>query len=215
MTHDPHDRVAHLNARDDLLSIAHDWPALAANLPATTGPTRLGQPRTRHVAPPLPINPHVAALRTEVTTYTRHLVAALPDYTPPTPRTIPTVLRNVATTRLGHFTANPETGPTFCHQAASLAHRVHTAAHPDGYRTLTTGLPCQIHDCPGTYTVRPTTTGAEPDLICNHNHTHRIPPAQWARDRWRARNEDAARHLLAAITGNHRTAQPLTYVRTP
>jgi len=41
------DRVAHLNARDDLLGIARDWPVLATRLAAGAGPSHTGMPRLR------------------------------------------------------------------------------------------------------------------------------------------------------------------------
>lgn len=198
------DRLAHLNARDDLLGIARDWPVLATRLPAAAGPSQAGMPRPATRTLSLPINLHVVRLRSEVTTWARGLVATLvaarADYRPPAHDTAPALLVHVATTRLGHFT-EAEDGPTFCTYAEHLAHRVHGAAYPDGFRTLSTGLACQVEGCTGTYTVRPLASGAEPDLVCNRDRDHRLPPAVWARDRWRVQHEDGARHLLAAITG--------------
>jgi len=198
------DRVAHLNARDDLLGIARDWPVLATRLAAGAGPSHTGMPRPATRTLSLPVNPHVVRLRAEVTTWARGLAATLlgahTGYQAPPRHDTPTLLAHVATTRLGHFTET-EDGPRFCLYAEHLAHRVHGAAYPDGFRTLPTGLPCQTPACTGTYTVRPLPSGAEPDLICTHDRTHRLPPAAWARDRWRVQHEDGARHLLAAITG--------------
>ena len=198
------DRLAHLNARDDLLGIARDWPVLATRLPAGAGPTNAGMPRPATRTLSLPVNLHVVRLRAEVTGRARGLVtpllAAHPGYQPPPHHDTPTLLAHVATTRLGHFT-EPDDGPTFCTYAEHLAHRVHGAAYPDGFRTLPTGLPCKVDDCPGTLTVRPLPSGAEPDLVCTLNRDHRVPPADWARERWRVQHEDGARHLLAAITG--------------
>lgn len=197
------DRLAHLNARDDLLSIARDWPVLATRLPATAGPSQAGMPRPATRTLSLPVNLHVVRLRSEVTTWARGLVLALlatrTGYAVPSTAT-PTLLAHVATTRLGHFTEGDD-GPAFCTYAEGLAHRVHGAAWPDGFRTLSTGLACQHEGCTGTYTVRPLASGAEPDLVCTHDRGHRVPPAVWARDRWRVQHEDGARHLLAAITG--------------
>lgn len=197
------DRVAHLNARDDLLSIARDWPVLATQLAAST-PGTSGMPRPATRAMTLPLDLHVLRIRAEVIGWARGLVVALvatrTGYQPPRHHDAATLLAHVATTRLGHFTEH-EDGPRFCTYAESLAHRVHGAAYPDGFRTLPTGLPCQTESCTGTYTVRPLPSGAEPDLICTRDRDHRLPPAVWARDRWRVQHEDGARHLLAAITG--------------
>jgi hypothetical protein len=147
---------------------------------------------------------YVLRVRAEVIGWARGLVVALvasrTGYQAPRQHDAAALLAHVATTRLGHFTEGPD-GPTFCAYAEGLATRVHRAAWPDGFRTLATGLPCQTEGCTGAYTVRPLASGAEPDLVCNHDHDHRIPPAVWARDRWRVQHEDGARHLLAAITG--------------
>lgn len=198
------DRLAHLNARDDLLGIAHDWPILATRLAAGAGQVLAGMPRpaTRNLA--LPLDVHVLALRAETTGWARSLVATLlgahRGYQAPARHDTATLLAHVATTRLGHFTEGDD-GPAFCTYAEHLATRVHRAAWPDGFRTLPTGLPCRAEACPGTYTVRPLPSGAEPDLVCTRDRDHRVPPAEWARDRWRVQHEDGARHLLAAITG--------------
>lgn len=198
------DRVAHLNARDDLLSIARDWPVLAARLAPTSSTHATGMPRpaTRTIA--LPIAMHVVALRSEATGWARTMVATLvatrTGYRPPERHETDHLLVHIAATRLGHFT-QADDGPAFCTYAEHLATTVHRAAYPDGFHTLPTGINCHTDGCPGTYTVRPLPSGAEPDLICNADRTHRLPPAIWARERWRVQHEDGARHLLAAITG--------------
>lgn len=201
---DRRDRVAHLDARDDLLSIARDWPVLGTRLAAggPQGASGMPRPATRTIG--LPVDLYVLRLRAEVTGWARTLVATLvathTGYQPPRQHATDVLLTHVATTRLGHFTEH-EDGPTFCQYAEGLAHRVHSAAWPDGFRTLPTGLPCRVEGCTGTYTVRPLPSGAEPDLVCTTDRTHRVPPAVWARDRWRVQHEAGARHLLAAITG--------------
>ena len=198
------DRVAHLNARDDLLSIARDWPVLGTRLAAGGPQGTSGMPRPASRTIGLPVDLHVLRLRAEVVGWARGLVVALvatrTGYRAPHHHDAASLLAHVATHRLGHFT-EADDGPAFCLYAEGLAHRVHGAAYPDGFRTLSTGLACHHEGCTGTYTVRPLASGAEPDLVCTRDRDHRVPPAEWARDRWRVQHEDGARHLLAAITG--------------
>lgn len=213
MSHDRREQVSALNARDDLLGIADAWPDLLDRLGREGSRASDGMPKPASRTPGLVINEYVSDVMAEVRDWTMFLVRQLLDETDWTPEhglDTPALLTVIARERIGHFTAHQDEGLrlAFYDDVDTFRGKVMRAAYPDGYRTLDTRLPCEEHStsdlgeripCEGTYTVRPRKDGAEPDLICSHDRTHRVPPAEWSRSRWRIRHASAALNLTVAI----------------
>lgn len=197
-----------LDARDNLLAIADAWPDLLDRLgrEGTNAPDGMPKPVSR--TPGLVINEHISEIMREATRFARQLAGALAQAQDwhPTSDNAPALLTDIARNHIGHFTAHhdPNVRALFHKEAHRLRGRVTRAAYPDGYRTLDTRLPCEHHDttdtgqrtpCAGTYTVRPTPNGSMPNLVCSHDRTHVIAPAEWSRNGWRSR------HVTGSIGG--------------
>lgn len=213
MSTDRREQVSALNARDDLLAIADAWPDLIDRLGREGRNAPDGMPKPASRTPGLVINEYVSDVMAELTAWAMFLARVLleeTDWIAPASHDTPALLTDIARNRVGHFTAHPDEGLrlAFYDDSREMRDKVTRTAYPDGYRTLDTRLPCDQHDtseageripCPGTYTVRPRHDGAEPDLICSADRTHRIPPSEWSRGRWKVRHAGAALRLVQAI----------------
>lgn len=191
-------------ARNDLLYIAEAWPDLIDRLGRETSTAADGMPKPVSRTPGLVINEHVSAVIADATKFTWQLADALvqsTDWTPPSEQA-PAVLADIARTRVGHFTAHPDTDvrAEFHKRLDDMRRTVEHAAYPDGFRTRTTAVRCEEQGdspegeripCPGFYTFRARGDGSHPDLICNQNRQHRVPPSVWSRSGWRKDHEDA------------------------
>lgn len=190
MTDAPHQHSA-LDARDDMLAIANTWPDLTARLgrDGTSAPDGMPKPvtRTRGLVINELVSQTMADIREWVTFLARQLVDET-DWTPPAGTDTPGLITNIARQRIGFFTEHKdvELRVAFIDDCKKIRADVTRVAYPDGYRTLDTRLPCETTDnCPGAYTVRPSASGAMPDLVCSHDRTHRVGPDVWSRTRWR------------------------------
>lgn len=215
-TTDRREQVSALNARDDMLAIADAWPDLLDRLGREGSSAPDGMPKPVSRTPGLVINEYISDVMAEARDWTSFLARVLTDETdwqPPVGHDTPDMLADIARNRIGHFAAHPDEmlRLAFFDEARDMRGKVTRAAYPDGYRTLDTRLPCEQcgtsdqgerTECAGTYTVRPTGNGSEPDLICSLDRTHRIPPADWSRGRWKVRHAGGAAALVAAISGS-------------
>lgn len=190
MTDAPRQHSA-LDARDDMLAIADTWPDLTARLGRDGSNAPDGMPKPVSRTQGLVINELVsqtmADVRDWVTFLARQLVDET-DWTIPAGADTPTLITTIARDRIGHFTTHPDEmlRHAFTDDCKRIRADVTRVAYPDGYRTLDTRLPCESgQNCPGTYTVRPSGSGAMPDLVCSADRTHRVGPDIWSRTRWR------------------------------
>jgi hypothetical protein len=206
---DRRDRVDALNARDDLLAIAHHWPHIVARL-ANTGNTA-NEPVTGSHAQPLIINLDVSETLTIISAWVRHLATILRSGTSwqPTTTHTPALLADIARHHIGHFTQhpNPATRRRFLADAADMRHRAQHTANPTHRKRIHIPLPCPHTNpnntpCPGhmTATLRDDHDDL-PDLICTHNPTHHIPPSTWTRPKHRPliTPETATHNLLNTL----------------
>jgi hypothetical protein len=201
-------------AANDLHTIAGDWPDLVARvargLAAVNGERVHGTP-----APPAPVDTTALDVVIKVETWANHAARTLhteTDWSFPADTTTPGILRALAA-RVGHFTADPDTGDEFCAEADRLARLVDHTAHPTGRRRLHIGgAHCIEPGCTGTYTVLadPTAPCLVPDLICDHDRAHRIDPVEWQRAYRRTGDPTAAVRAIARWRRNgapaHRAA---------
>lgn len=146
--------------------------------------------------------------------------------------TAPSLLRWLARTAVPFFAAHPDQGlaVAFADDAHRLWRAGRNAAYPAGWRTIRVPLDCDRRDdagidlawfdsltcqeraeyvaslpaCPGRMTarVRPDLDRA-PDLVCDYNPGHTVPPAVWQRLGWKAnaRSERGVRALFAHAAG--------------
>lgn len=177
-----------------LRAIADHWPALLARLPAGNSHND-GQPRATNDSTRIPINPTVSHIKGIIESWTNFLARCLIDetnWTPPTRRDTPHMLRAIAV-MAGHFTEHQDEAlaQAIISEAAEYHALAERTAHPDGRRTIHLNIPCQDHDtsdmgerapCPGTYTVQliPHRDWL-PDMVCNHDRTHTLSPLEWQR----------------------------------
>ena len=136
-----------------------------------------------------------------------------PDVAPPG------VLRWLAKSHVPWLAKHPDQdlAVAFAIDAADLARHARSAAYPAGWRTIPIPLPCHVQvtddpdiedattrPCPGrmTASIRPDLHRL-PDLVCDTDAGHTIPPDVWQRQGWKhaARNERATRAFLDAIRG--------------
>lgn len=179
---------------DNLRAIANDWPALLARLGGTGGTDQTGI-RTAPSSRPT-IDPHVSDIKHEVEDWMRFLARTLideTDWTPPDDRSTPSMLRDIARWRTGHFTEHDDQllAQAVSDDADRLAGLVHRTAYPAGVRKIPLHVPCLEHDtddqgqrvpCPGQYhTLLIPHRGDLQDMVCNHDHTHRMSPWEWQR----------------------------------
>jgi hypothetical protein len=208
----PTERHGHLAvlAGNDLWTIRTEWPALAAL--AACGTETATEPVKGSRTPPIPINPHVIDVMIEVETWITGLAHTLDVETNWTPPTTPNIRQTLAElyNHVGHFTEHPDPtiAQTFTTDTPRMATLVYKTAHPSGKRTLRVGVRCDHYTttdpdnptpCPGQYTVLadPDNPYVIPDLICDHNRTHRIDPGEWQRAYRRTQDPQAAAHLVA------------------
>lgn len=199
--------------RRNISFIVEAWPDLLSQLGRTLTIASDGMPGATSRTPGLVLNETISDLMAEVASWGYFLARILideTDWTPPPRHDPPILLAAIAKWRLGHFTHHDDAflAMSVCEDAHDLRGKVARAAYPDGYRTLDTGLPCEEHDvddagrrvaCAGHYTVRPTPTGAMPDLVCSHNRDHRVSPAAWSHSGWR-RTHNPAMDATAMLT---------------
>lgn len=208
-------------ARDNLHAVADAWPDLQAQLVAIralassvfiTG----GSPGTGIVLNELASDALLAA--TERAHWYARLVLTERGHTPSDAEPVG-LLRWLAKNQVPWLAAHPDQGvaEAFALDAAALARQARSAAYPAGWRTIPVPLACHAHvpddpdvedspthPCPGRMTarIRPDLHRL-PDLVCDTDPAHTIPPDVWQRQGWKsaARNERGTRAFLDAIRG--------------
>ena len=112
-----------------------------------------------------------------------------------------------------------EVAVAFADDASRLARQVRSAAYPAGWRTIPLPVGCDVQvpvdgdcegspggPCPGRLTarIRPD-LGRMPDLVCDADAGHVVPPSVWQRPGWKhaALREDAVRAFLGRLRPRH------------
>ena len=179
--------------RDDLHSVADDWDDLQT---AAVHPVK-GPPGERVDATPdhdLRVGWTALDLIRRVESDIWFALRVLADETSgPLPVNKPTVeqLRYLADWRAPWLARHPDIGAAICTDWAKTALDVQRAARPERRRRIDVGVPCPEHatsdlgeriPCPGGLgvTIGPA-TDLMPDLVCDHDDTHRISPEEWLR----------------------------------
>lgn len=174
--------------RDDLNAIADAWDDLNDQLAAPA--QGAGQRVSGTPSIGLVINMHVSTIIATVQADLGFILRVLADETttlPPANATMPQKLRWVAMWRSEWLTRHQDLGQALQDDWRALQGRVDRAAYPTGERTIKVGIGCPDHTtddlgqrlpCPGNLTAR-TTHNHTPDLICDHDPTHRITPVEW------------------------------------
>ena len=189
----------------DLSRVVDAWPDLQAALTAlpAVDPTKEGG-KPDAVARGLILNEAAseasAAVAIAAHFYAR-LVRTERGFAPSQDATPPGLLRWLAK---GHVPwllrhSDKELALAFAADAADLRRGVESAAYPAGWRTIPVGIPCgttiapdpdrgedfPAYACGGTLAarVRPDLDRL-PDLVCDVEDTHRVPPSVWRRHDW-------------------------------
>jgi hypothetical protein len=145
------DRLVALEARDNLLWIAAQWPRLRARLRPGGGNALTGVTVSTSDDGHAPIDVHISDLLHEIEeNVARFYARILADETGWTPRTsaMPGLLQEVAQ-RYGHFTEDddPSMGLGFCNDATDYRHRVTRTLERPAPPTYVG--PCQGDNCDG------------------------------------------------------------------
>ena len=230
------------HTRDDLLALAGIWVDLEAALTAPPPRDDDGLPGGRsEPSTGLNLNEAASAALSEATAlallYAR-LARTETGRTPGETRrhrdgrpyidvTTPSLLRWLARNTVPSFAAHPDQGLAlaFADDAHRLWRAGHSAAYPQGWRTLRIPLDCARRDdghldpdvladmdatdrdsliaaqppCPGRMTARvKPDLDRLPDLVCDQNPAHTVPPATWQRLGWKA-NARSERGLKALL----------------
>lgn len=175
-----------------LLDIVTMWPALEDHLMHEGGAIErvTGTPEA-----PLPINVRVSDLIAEVRTWAIFLGRVLLDETDwQAPRfdTTPAILHSIVTTRIGHFTNDPDPRivEQFVEDAEHLAAKVAYIVNPrpPEVRKPRTRIRCRsTTTCPGVYYLPVSSDRDErspeldepPDLVCTVDPRHRAGALYW------------------------------------
>ena len=219
------------HARENLDALAAAWPDLQKRLTAlrspwgsepVTGGGSTGIDLNERVSG----TAHAAA---ELVAFYSRLVIAERGHTPPA-ASPPSLARWLARSQTPWLCAHPDQGvaSSYVGDVADAWRDVRAAAYPVGTKTIRLPLRCSKlcpvpHDdgtmpepdddgewpdgtrfipCPGgmTATIHPDLQYV-PDLVCDLNHGHRVPPAEWQRTGWKsaAKNQAATHRLLHRI----------------
>lgn len=133
----------------------------------------------------------------------------------------PGLLRWLARTQVPWLTGHPDQGvaAAFTTDTADVRRRCEAAAYPAGWRTIPLPVGCDVQvpvdgdcegspggPCPGRLTarIRPD-LGRMPDLVCDADAGHVVPPSVWQRPGWKhaALREDAVRAFLGRLRPRH------------
>lgn len=200
-----------ITVQRDMLAIVDAWPALLARLPRGGTVEHHAGKRTKRAGAPIPIDAHVSDVIGEVTEWVVFLARVLMDETDWTPEQTdtPDLLREIAETRVGHFTEHPDEAwaPGIADDAARLAKLVRTTAYPSGRRKIPLNIACIEHGtsdlgeripCTGKLWTHLVPDERIEDFVCDVDPMHRMTPLQWnrsqRRDPVRDRDLDALLH---------------------
>ncbi len=190
VTHQTH---AVTTAQTNLRDTADAYDELDERLP---GDARRG---TTHAAPGSrpTLDLHIATIRMEIANWATQCARAVMDYRygelneewNPTSHDPGDILRDIADNHIGVFLTHPTIASNFLDRAADITHRARKAAWPTGGRWIRLHVTCPEHGtsglgeripCGGEYRMwmKPD-QDILGDMVCNHDDTHRITPAEW------------------------------------
>ena len=203
-------------ARDNLHAVADAWPDLQEQLVALRAIVAAGRVTGSSDGTGLILNePASAAIlaATERAHFYTRLVLTERGHVPAEATPVG-LLRHLARNQVPWLAAHPDQGiaEAFALDAAALARQARAAAYPAGWRTIPLPLDCHVQleaepdaptiPCPGKMTARIRPDLAQvPDLVCDRDPAHRVPPDVWQRHGWKhaARNEAATRRFIEYV----------------
>lgn len=165
----------------------------------------------RNAETPVPINTKASTVayqaRMRLLAWTDHIAHARGEATPATWAAIGQFLDVRA-----HWIAAQHDGPEAITALTDTLRDVNQVIDRPRYRRIPVHVPCVQHDtddqgqrvpCPGSYYVTLDSTQsftAVPDMVCDHDPTHRLTPAEWQRGiRRGAYDSTAVRGFLATL----------------
>lgn len=180
-----------------LLRIAELWPDLEQRLGKQGAGDHDGSGRPKKAAgeTPAPIDHGVADNIAKIQDWTAYLGRVLLDETdwkPPYDVSTPSLLRDIAKWRIGHFTHHADEFVTLafiddCEDYHDLAFSV---ARPSGVRRIPLHVACMEHattdqgervPCQGEYYALLVPDRPMRDMVCDQDEQHRMSPLQWTR----------------------------------
>jgi hypothetical protein len=197
--------------RDNLHKIAARWPELEKAL--TTPNTGGEKGRTKHgmIAVGTNLNEAAVAARracTDAVWFTLQVIRDDLDdmgkpFRPPrlspnrSQDDTPTLAGWIATWHIGHITHKTarESAEEIARDVAAAERRTFALTEKDRDRKIPTGMPCENHGTsdmgervPCTGSMVAELSEQMPDLVCDQDASHRIPPDVWSRSYWKAKH---------------------------
>lgn len=192
-----HEPECALPEQHHLLRIAELWPDLEARLgkQGATDHDGSGRPKKAAGETPAPIDHGVADHIATIQDWTAYLGRTLLDETdwkPPHDVSTPSILRNIAEWRIGHFTQRHDEMVTIaftedCEDYHDLALKT---ARPSGVRRIPLHVQCMNHGtndqgervpCNGEYYALLIPDKPMRDMVCSQDEQHRMSPLEWTR----------------------------------
>ena len=202
--------------RDDLTAVADAWPDLEARLTAIKALWGADFITGDRAGTGLVLDEPASAAMREASMTAHFYVRIVMRERGHTPEnaTPPGLIRWLARNHVPWLAAHPDpdVATAFAADAADLARQARNAAYPAGWRTIPLPLDCHVQleaepdaptiPCPGRMTARIRPDLAQvPDLVCDRDPAHRVPPDVWQRHGWKhaARNEAATRRFIEHV----------------